>query len=166
MSALVGGGIGGGLGVGGAVSHNQAVDHAKSTLDKQREMGPDQIKRQSRANRKYYGAKYAGIDKLASLANSELLDRALRGEIDPDVLTKLADSVGPEGAGGVDASTGITINDASSGTVAPDDKAVAFRQALEQSARHQGENMHQSSDVVGMPGGSAGDATTPAIPSY
>ena len=110
--------------------------------------------------------KEAGLDKLASLANSELLDRVLRGEIDPDMLTKLADSVGPEGAGGVDASTGITINDASSGTVAPDDKAVAFRQALEQSARHTGERMHQSSDVVGMPGGSAGDSTTPAIPSY
>jgi hypothetical protein len=107
--------------------------------------------------------KNAGFDKLASLANSELLDRALRGEVDPSVLTKLAESLGN---GGVDAATGITIDDSSGGTIAPDDKAVAFRQALEQSARHKGEAMQQSSDVVGMPGGSTGDATTPAIPSY
>jgi len=185
--ALIGGALGAGYGAlmapvygdsvgGSALGHGLAgaaggalMQHRSNLQKKHQTKLLDAHQRNMAERRGQSALKTASADptmqKLAGLANSELLDRALRGEIDPDVLTKLADQVGPEGAGGVDASTGITINDASSGTVAPDDKAVAFRQALEQSARHTGEGMHQSSDVVGMPGGSAGDST-PAIPSY
>jgi len=107
--------------------------------------------------------------KLASLANAELLDRALRGEIDPGQLIKMADQGGGtmSGEGNVDAASGLTIQESGGGSTAPDDKAVAFREALDLTARHKGESNRPPTDVVGMPGGDTGvDSVTPSIPGY
>ena len=121
---------------------------------------------------KLHGAKYASADpamqKLAGLANSELLDRVLRGEIDPSALEKLASTMsGGDATSTVDASSGMTLSPSGDGPTASDDKAVAFREALEESARHKGEASRIPSDVVGMPGNdTSSDSTTPSIPSY